>query len=1038
MFCSRVVDVKTEVISDTIKDIRSFIRFNTSFFTTYAVEFTDAYKVFTIYRSCHDSGTGDYVAITVYVPHDLKVRNIRKALTARMDQYFREFVHPVSGTYNPNTYDSIDQYVDFIDNALDIVPDRERYVYRRSEQDDRPHLLVYQSEAELDGYFDRPYRPEFFVCQEVMFMNEALYQRNGQDYNFNVTPEKISKVSEPEKLPHLSLGGDMKVYSVKINGEQCDKLQDLPVNSTDRVEIVLQQDRCEDYILKGTISELKGNRQLVENDKSIKIGSNIHFQYKTYTVMFKFNDRQVPNDLLNIRAGKFDEQGIAVKDSEARIPGDKLNQDWQIFLKIGKDEILVGSFQPSEYVNNGECKRVVCDEHEFRVVFEKKVEGYFFISLRKCKKDLRIPIPKDSGTSLTVYLPEGEKLEFDKQDGSLDLSYDSERKILTITRKITEFELYVPKEVKDHIDSWDFSIEGVSRKPDSYWGRTSYKVELGKDDSIENGKLEINKKRRKFTVVGDKIYPKIVLLKVGGNGAKIEFTIDGNKLDATQDCICSYSKKCDFECITSGYTFDKREDNGVFIIELTKKLENDSRYEASMSKTLSEEPANPNISFYGCKGLYFYSGYQNKDIKIREDVWERKELTCDIVIKTRKGEELCCVHKKEEEYNETDKRFNEGKGFTVNYDKNGNEIEVKRKKKGSIMWALDGVSERLEKVLKALGILSLLAILGIGGYFAWDYYNKKDNIIEIIKIPIQLDEGNNDWGDKIIDIQVENGENCASVTANRDSLIVYGCYNDEGNLECDCNDLGIKVQLKFGKEVSINKLAEEIIKEVKEALNEARSSDIYEPKRATNPIRIKSPIQDLYEKAASLDGEKAIDAYAEALKWWETKEGRDRFCDSVMEKASQCINDNLDLMDFYLKKFNADTTNSSYKEVKNKFDGIQQVKKDAEQMKAKMWSLDFGPKGLKQVKQWWNNLGQDDKQIAKEVYPFDQGIKHYGTFFSKKQWQEFEGLKNQNVFFSSDQMNIINRFTSQYHVDEWAGHPKKNFQIADNISKKWI
>ena len=108
VFCSnKVVNETDQVIIDTIKDIRSYIRIHRTGHDFYAIEFTPQYKVFTCYRSSNDSGTGAFIAFTIYVPHHLKVVNTRLLLKEMMDAYFRDYMNPLSNTPLAGKYDDI-------------------------------------------------------------------------------------------------------------------------------------------------------------------------------------------------------------------------------------------------------------------------------------------------------------------------------------------------------------------------------------------------------------------------------------------------------------------------------------------------------------------------------------------------------------------------------------------------------------------------------------------------------------------------------------------------------------------------------------------------------------------------------------------------------------------------------------------------------------------------------------------------------------------------------------------------------------------
>lgn len=1002
VFCSRVVDVKSKVISDTIKDIRSFILFNHSFLTTYAVEFTNDYKVFTIYRSCNDNGTGGYVAITVYVPHDLKVRNMRQALTDRMDEYFKEFVHPVFGTYIAGTYDSIDQYNEFIYNTLDIVEDKEHFVRSASVQDDRPHLLVYKSDGELDGYFDRPYRKEFYVCQEVIFMSEALHQNEGKDFSFNFKPDVITTVSNPEKLPHLKLQDDKRVISVRINGKECDKSQELPVNGTDTVEIILRQDRCEDLVLSDFVSSLKSNWQLQEKDKAITIGSNIQFTYKKYPVRFTLNGNPVPENLLTVRVGQYGSD-IPVTDSVANIPGDKLNQECKIYLINANDEnktpISLGAFKPSEFVDNRATKDVQCEKHKFTVEFEKKCEGYFYINVGNGA--LKIKIPSQSGGSVEAYLSNVGELSFDT-DSSFDHKYDSERKVLTLAQKTLEFELYIPKEVKRYVTDWDFKFHGESRRKSGLWSKNDIVLNSGED--VTRGKLIIKNNERDFEVVGSTIYPKILLVKIDDdNKTSIKFKVEGKSRDTIKSCITSYEDNCEIECITPGYTFDRKDYRGVFVAELKKEV--------------NENTDEPTVCFYGCQGLYVSN--QDKKIKIRNKEYPIILSQDFAQIKTKSGKEKCWVFREERNYGGGYKMLNEQHGFEVSYLDGDKKIEVRRKswcKMPSLFGKLNG---KLKIIAKMIGILSVIAILGIGGYFAWNYFRKSDELL-IAKIPVVLSP--NTVGDEITKI---DGNSEYLRLEGKDTVSVY--YKTDSEETSNMSEITITVGFKSGSKIKDEKLPGDIQNSISDAITKAQNKD-FKPVNNKKLI-VKSPIEQAYN---NLQDTTAIEQYAKVLGMWTDENSKEKFAEAVLLKAHKSIQpSNSAKMSEFINEFKAYSKYREYKAVKEQLDSarskeneqerIKVLENEANKKKNMMQRLDFTQQKLDGIEKWWNDVSPKDKQgIKQKIYDFGEAIELYKTFFNAKSLDTVKSL----VVDSNNKKKNTKIFGRQQHEVMYSGYCK--------------
>ena len=151
LLCSNgVADTQGEEISRTLSDIRSVIRINRNHLTLYALEFTSQYKVYSVYRSCNDNGSGAFVNIVVYVPHETRIDKIRELLDNMIEYYFKEYVNPLHGTYYPGTYDNINPFSDILQSA-EINEETRHFTHRRSKQDDTPSFYIYNDVSEVDN-----------------------------------------------------------------------------------------------------------------------------------------------------------------------------------------------------------------------------------------------------------------------------------------------------------------------------------------------------------------------------------------------------------------------------------------------------------------------------------------------------------------------------------------------------------------------------------------------------------------------------------------------------------------------------------------------------------------------------------------------------------------------------------------------------------------------------------------------------------------------------------------------------------------------
>lgn len=260
IFCSNVVDVNERDISDTLKDIRSYVGVRRHGVDYYAVEFTSRYKVYTHYRSSNDSGAGAFIAITLFVPHTLMITNVREVLDEMVNRYFREYVNPLNGTPLPGKFDEIRPFQNILDTMARVVPDRRMFRYSPSVQNNIPKIVKYDDLATVDRYFDNPYHKEFFDCQEVMFFRRDIVDNRGAyDITFSREPEFIEKVSESVPMNRLLPFADagVEIKSLRVNGDDyTGHIDEVGLRPEDTIEITLSRPYFHTWEGKGTVEEM--------------------------------------------------------------------------------------------------------------------------------------------------------------------------------------------------------------------------------------------------------------------------------------------------------------------------------------------------------------------------------------------------------------------------------------------------------------------------------------------------------------------------------------------------------------------------------------------------------------------------------------------------------------------------------------------------------------------------------------------------------------------------------------------------------------
>lgn len=506
VFCSNnVVDYQTPVIRDTIKDIRSFIRFNQSRINVYALEFTDEYKIYTLYRSCNDSGTGGYVAFIIYVPHSLLIKGIRTLLDQMMDKYFDEYVHPLTGTYYAGKYDNIEPY-NVLLREWGCVEDSRRQRVHRSVQNDIPKIFIYHEPNEVDTFYESPYRKEFYDCQEVMFIADELYQQRSKAFDFVGIPDIIGHVSSPETLPWLNLKEYSNyIQSLKINGVRRDCATSYQVNDSDCISLILKKQYYKAYSLEGAIEYLLSQKYLTLANENITLNlQKIQFEEECLNLSVYVNDHLLTD------------------------------KDAQIYLVFSKDNIqpvtpksifasrLVGQAINWGIMNGGKIilsqNQLKIDQSSNKIDFYTSTFQYHVRVDNICIRQLTIGI----GHNTSFSLPINEEIQFtlprDYDKANFKFTVDSKDEevsvlndVITIAPPIInqpknqEYSLLLPNLIQQDED-WDFQIQGISKRVNNI-------VRLRSGEDIIQGQLIYKNLTFNCTLSGNNtIIPQCVLL----------------------------------------------------------------------------------------------------------------------------------------------------------------------------------------------------------------------------------------------------------------------------------------------------------------------------------------------------------------------------------------------------------------------------------------------------------------------------------------------------------------------------------------------
>lgn len=1065
IFCSNnVVDYKEDSIVHTYKDIRAEYNFHFTQInlTTYALEFTDKYKVYTIFRSSNDNGTGAYVAITIYVPHHLRVQALRTLLDQMMDEYFKEYVHPVFGTYNPGKYDDIEPYAQMLQSA-EVVPESTYYAYQSSNLNRQLHLLLYDDIREVDAYFDSPYRREFYACQEVMFMSREIYDKKPEPVSFVKEKTLISHVTEPELLPQLFVGDNPDVIDVAINGKEVDKSKKHPIDKEhDKIRIVLCRKYYKNIILEGTANELKQKGKLKEQTKILSIFPQI-FSPEEYTLRFRINEVAAQEHCLFIQKQGSYEERQEIVGSTYTIKGDELSATWEVWLapypstNKGGTLFPVKTIMPKDYIEAGNLiVELEATFYEFQIAFDKGISlSRFYVTIGKQKGKIQLPMPAMSGQTYKLSLPKDmiePELQFSVDDNTMTCQFDTAKRILTVSSNMAKFRLHIPDEIKSHIKAWDFQIEGKSKNI----SKISEDLDLSKAENISSGKLTINDKEYGFEVHDDKVIPKLVYVKsssypCGNSVKKIPFEM--HPYDTEQDIdnintrLLQENEGCDI--------FQPDQNSPIRMLSVQPKQAPVTNKDNNARRTDLANSHEFMLRLKGCRNFKF-KREDNSYKDVDEDDLQIPFRSAHIYL-YYKGKYMCSVYKEQERYDACQEAKDKKKGFSITYSESECTVTY-HKPQFSLLKSLKTLNllkskySRISLVVLGIIIASLVVILGVE-WKNWNLGFMQDKSFKVAHIKFSFDK---DCGDELAEVNFQNtyiqkGTTCVdSFSVN----ILWDKHAEEKANEI----LRSRITAKYSNIESTTSLSLKDYNEAREFIN-GLPSYIKEKRSNTEHFhfKIKSPSQKTIEgldkeikKLTENNANSLIDSVFEySLKALGEVKGNSTAEELILKRAEGIIKDlegkdRTNAFKAFKEKFsdykNCNTYQNILSIVENQ-ENMEPVKQLAKQYKNQLQSLDCTFNKVKKVQAWWNTLDDNERKAATRAtnnYNFPLYFEKFTIFFKTSQMNDMNNLLKFSSCFGDEQYEVIkNGFLRDSNSFKLLIGKRKNFREAYDEYKLW-
>lgn len=993
VFCSNnVVDYGSTIIKDTIKDIRPFIRFVKNSLNIYALEFTAQYKIYTLYRSCRDSGNGAYVAITIYVPHTLQVDNIRDILCQMMDSYFSEYVDPY-GNFFPGKYDDIRPFASVLKKLATPVNVQKKFNVRRSDQDDIPKLWLYEDIKEVESFFASPYRQEFYRCQEVMFIASDLYNQMPNTFNILKETKVIQAVSEQEPLPELTLSDFVdNIKSFKINKESCDVSKSIQICDSDEVSIEFVRPYCEVETIEGDVKKLKEQALLyVRGNKLLLNADKIPTTYKEYSFKVRLNGIDVPDNKVKI---SFDcRKWEDIMSSMFSVKGNFLRNKlyWSILLSDGK---YIGSSNPidlTSYIGSKNIIDLKSDVYNYKVNVGN-VGNVKVLLLKIIIKNINIDfkLPSNKETSIQFELPNNfcseDLFQFRTNERAI---VNVNNRIIEISPKSFEYKLKIPY-VNISDEDWDFSVNAESRK------LKGGKIKLNPSEDVRKGILTIDSYRFYFDVNDNNdILPQGVIV-IPPSEIGIGVIYRENNLVRFQNFILPTRPKF---MEPDKFSFTETNENGIEIIRVTPIMPHTNINEGSNFNNILA------VNFINCKGFEIVSNDQTIGKLPKNETWDLKNHDR---IKIVKNNCECIILKDCEEYKRSPQINDENKknGFEVIYSEDGLSCKISYKKNSGIIkyW---------------VGAAIVLFIIFVGVVYNALSTGKKYEAIYISMIVNNTEE-------------INELKSIKSITSSEESMIytktkdtsqfvilfnerIYEEYKENLQTYVDalCN-VGLKLSWandyteEWNLQENRTQIEENLSKFLKDKDKQSIKMTIEITPEITNELRslVNDSIadHDFYAQANKLSELAPITVPYLKTACWNKIDTTDI---QSLATYKDVIQRNSPLYDNKVESILNNRKKEEELEAKRQQEQ-NDIRNEAASKKDLLWRLDCTSETVASVETWWKNNKNKQAQYKDAGYDFDKYIKAYKMFFEAESLDDMNTLHNKyKKYFSEEQHRVI-------------------------------
>lgn len=359
VFCfnSAITDPNIPEIKATWGDIRNLVVVNNLSVVFYALEFTRKYKVFSVYRPVNDFGrSGGYVAVSLYVPHQYKLQNVRGLLESISQAYLSDHYSFGEPLDTPETIGRYQQII--ITQADSLSVDDEFRCWQESEQNHLTKLLPFNDSSVVDHFFAAPYREDFGLYQEIMFWNLNYLQNPAQFgitflrelERFQLNGTDVSEEYQGDRIQPLS-GLTMTYF--KKNGQECkESYGQMGFYGPTQISFELvKNEYYQPVSFDGTVDEAVQRGFLLKTGKSYSWRSGISFEPKSFPLSVQFVGLEGVSDFLKVGLDERSMYAVREGHLDLELKGEEVQYKKSLFIDEFGLKRKVKEFVPESLPN---------------------------------------------------------------------------------------------------------------------------------------------------------------------------------------------------------------------------------------------------------------------------------------------------------------------------------------------------------------------------------------------------------------------------------------------------------------------------------------------------------------------------------------------------------------------------------------------------------------------------------------------------------------------------------------------------------------